>query len=137
MPTVTKGASSRGGLRLTSLMTRPSALFPRSGAGRPSRALCCTATNAKVRRRGFAYLQGERSRAMSFIERFAALLGSPRRDPEIARAIAELSAYSDRELDELGIARGGTIGRAHVELQSLMRISYAVFCLKNKNNKTT
>src|SRR3546814_6304643 len=30
------------------------------------------------------------------------------------------------------------IGRAHVELQSLMRISYAVFCLKKKNtNKTT
>src|SRR3546814_2429416 len=27
------------------------------------------------------------------------------------------------------------IGRAHVELQSLMRISYAVFCLKNKNKK--
>src|SRR3546814_10581576 len=25
------------------------------------------------------------------------------------------------------------IGRAHVELQSLMRISYAVFCLKKKN----
>src|SRR3546814_9811331 len=31
--------------------------------------------------------------------------------------------------------RGGVkIGRAHAELQSLMRISYAVFCLKNKNN---
>src|SRR3546814_8055380 len=29
----------------------------------------------------------------------------------------------------------GQIGRAHVELQSLMRISYAVFCLK-KNQKT-
>src|SRR3546814_7341167 len=30
------------------------------------------------------------------------------------------------------------IGRAHVELQSLMRISYAVFCLKKKklNNQT-
>src|SRR3546814_1102301 len=28
------------------------------------------------------------------------------------------------------------IGRAHVELQSLMRISYAVFCLKKKNNDT-
>src|SRR3546814_5237388 len=31
--------------------------------------------------------------------------------------------------------RGSTvseIGRAHVELQSLMRISYAVFCLKKK-----
>src|SRR3546814_2938550 len=33
----------------------------------------------------------------------------------------------------------GKIGRAHVELQSLMRISYAVFCLKkkNKNKKQT
>src|SRR3546814_4889253 len=27
------------------------------------------------------------------------------------------------------------IGRAHVELQSLMRISYAVFCLKKKNTE--
>src|SRR3546814_3358837 len=27
----------------------------------------------------------------------------------------------------------GEIGRAHSELQSLMRISYAVFCLKKKN----
>src|SRR3546814_4628603 len=27
------------------------------------------------------------------------------------------------------------IGRAHVELQSLMRISYAVFCLKKKKTK--
>src|SRR3546814_7919337 len=27
------------------------------------------------------------------------------------------------------------IGRAHAELQSLMRISYAVFCLKKKNKK--
>src|SRR3546814_7570287 len=27
------------------------------------------------------------------------------------------------------------IGRAHAELQSLMRISYAVFCLKKKNTK--
>src|SRR3546814_5552616 len=29
------------------------------------------------------------------------------------------------------------IGRAHVELQSLMRISYAVFCLKKKKTETT
>src|SRR3546814_8230475 len=29
------------------------------------------------------------------------------------------------------------IGRAHVELQSLMRISYAVFCLKKKKNTNT
>src|SRR3546814_3124033 len=27
------------------------------------------------------------------------------------------------------------IGRAHAELQSLMRISYAVFCLKKKNQR--
>src|SRR3546814_5158746 len=27
------------------------------------------------------------------------------------------------------------IGRAHVELQSLMRISYSVFCLRKKNYK--
>src|SRR3546814_3463420 len=33
---------------------------------------------------------------------------------------------------------GGQIGRAHVELQSLMRISYAVFCLnKKKHEKNT
>src|SRR3546814_6831270 len=29
------------------------------------------------------------------------------------------------------------IGRAHVELQSLMRISYAVFCLKKKKTIST
>src|SRR3546814_5340313 len=34
------------------------------------------------------------------------------------------AAAPDEELEE--------IGRAHVELQSLMRISYAVFCLKKK-----
>src|SRR3546814_1021758 len=31
----------------------------------------------------------------------------------------------------------GQIGRAHAELQSLMRISYAVFCLKKKTKNTT
>src|SRR3546814_4960268 len=31
----------------------------------------------------------------------------------------------------------GEIGRAHSELQSLMRISYAVFCLKKKIKKAT
>src|SRR3546814_5199095 len=32
---------------------------------------------------------------------------------------------------------GEQIGRAHVELQSLMRISYAVFCLKKKTQQET
>src|SRR3546814_3574799 len=36
-----------------------------------------------------------------------------------------------------GNGASGEIGRAHVELQSLMRISYAVFCLKKKKNNTT
>src|SRR3546814_5625911 len=31
-----------------------------------------------------------------------------------------------------GVSAADKIGRAHVELQSLMRISYAVFCLKKK-----
>src|SRR3546814_2724608 len=30
------------------------------------------------------------------------------------------------------IENGRQIGRAHVEIQSLMRISYAVFCMKKK-----
>src|SRR3546814_10267832 len=43
--------------------------------------------------------------------------GFIRRPPNRARALEE-------------------IGRAHAELQSLMRISYAVFCLKKKKNKS-
>src|SRR3546814_9459163 len=45
-----------------------------------------------------------------------------------------------RDITDKGIRRGAfasvaelEIGRAHVELQSLMRISYAVFCLTKKN----
>src|SRR3546814_7321617 len=39
-----------------------------------------------------------------------------------------------RWLGRLGRDDSRQIGRAHVELQSLMRISYAVFCLKKKKN---
>src|SRR3546814_2266949 len=38
--------------------------------------------------------------------------------------------------DALEIAEMHEIGRAPSELQSLMRISYAVFCLKKKNKRT-
>src|SRR3546814_6121716 len=41
----------------------------------------------------------------------------------------------DDEVDPDLINAGKQIGRAHVELQSLMRISYAVFCLKKKNKE--
>src|SRR3546814_3776866 len=37
----------------------------------------------------------------------------------------------------LGLLIEGQIGRAHVELQSLMRISYAVFILTKKHNTYT
>src|SRR3546814_2041761 len=43
------------------------------------------------------------------------------------------ACHVDVELADHLDAVGGQIGRAHVELQSLMRISYAVFCLKKKN----
>src|SRR3546814_9703348 len=45
-----------------------------------------------------------------------------------------------RDIDvELGrqSLHGQQIGRAHAELQSLMRISYAVFCLKKKKEHST
>src|SRR3546814_3403252 len=38
--------------------------------------------------------------------------------------------------DEIANRPQYEIGRAHVELQSLMRISYAVFCLNKKKNIT-
>src|SRR3546814_5856197 len=41
--------------------------------------------------------------------------------------------FSQMAVVTFGGAYAVQIGRAHVELQSLMRISYAVFCLKKKN----
>src|SRR3546814_5575443 len=59
-------------------------------------------------------------------------LGDPRMDDTGFAALRG-------ELDRLRVGatqerdrRKQEIGRAHVELQSLMRISYAVFCLKKK-----
>src|SRR3546814_3563058 len=47
------------------------------------------------------------------------------------------NSFYDFYLDA-GAAKYRTeIGRAHVELTSLMRISFAVFCLKKKNNMKT
>src|SRR3546814_1508260 len=47
---------------------------------------------------------------------------------------AKLCPYWKRRGDK---PEHATIGRAHVELQSLMRISYAVFCLKKKKEQNT
>src|SRR3546814_2476674 len=56
--------------------------------------------------------------------------------PEVLRSgdHAKLAAWrKQRAEDDTRLRR--QIGRAHVELQSLMRISYAVFCLKKKQQK--
>src|SRR3546814_4979224 len=44
------------------------------------------------------------------------------------------SALRRMSADHLQDTLRNEIGRAHVELQSLMRISYAVFCLKKKKS---
>src|SRR3546814_10085172 len=50
--------------------------------------------------------------------------------------LSRLSAEGRRGVRGLPVLReGGQIGRAHSELQSLMRISYAVFCLKKQKKK--
>src|SRR3546814_4765780 len=62
-------------------------------------------------------------------------------DAELYR-IANLSQVSialNLKAEDAGRVRPGNtvleIGRAHAELQSLMRISYAVFCLIKKNKR--
>src|SRR3546814_7101345 len=52
------------------------------------------------------------------------------------REIEAISGNTDELLVIAAAAEASSeIGRAHVELQSLMRISYAVFCLKKKKRK--
>src|SRR3546814_9788175 len=52
------------------------------------------------------------------------------------RAILHAIAVSAvKELADHGVDKLQEIGRDTSELQSLMRISYAVFCLKKKTNK--
>src|SRR3546814_5512263 len=51
---------------------------------------------------------------------------------------ALLDGVHPRSIEVAGLQAGmPEIGRAHVELQSLMRISYAVFCLKKKKKTIT
>src|SRR3546814_8569574 len=63
----------------------------------------------------------------------------PKREPDIARR--RMTCSRGRFSNEPGRRNPRTssvpeIGRAHVELQSLMRTSYAVFCLKKKKKNT-
>src|SRR3546814_7155537 len=59
-------------------------------------------------------------------------------DPLPGRLVlVDARAAIGAELAIQHIAQGGRSEEHTSELQSLMRISYAVFCLKNKNNKDT
>src|SRR3546814_10066536 len=54
------------------------------------------------------------------------------------QAVGDLEGFFVRaiEVRQQGVGQiDAEIGRAHVELQSLMRISYAVFCLKKKKTQ--
>src|SRR3546814_1257819 len=70
-------------------------------------------------------------------------LAAPRRNQGV-HLVGEFAGHRDGDLvDRLQQHRVAVrhalrhqIGRAHVELQSLMRISYAVFCLKKNKTKT-
>src|SRR3546814_9126503 len=58
------------------------------------------------------------------------------RGVEIMGRIVAARDVSPVEMEQAGsgyLDGRDEIGRAHAELQSLMRISYAVFCLKKKN----
>src|SRR3546814_10796122 len=81
--------------------------------------------------RGHSNVQGDRTVGITEI---------PKEDM-LARLDARFGISSPREhghaaVESLQAMREGQIGRAHVELQSLMRISYAVFCLKKKKTTT-
>src|SRR3546814_5043942 len=75
-----------------------------------------------------------------------ALIATPRAFDEIPRLVdgaAEGSGYAALRWGAVALAalflalRAEQIGRATSELQSLMRISYAVFCLKKKKEHHT
>src|SRR3546814_9990252 len=76
--------------------------------------------------RSRAHLQAEhRPRRSRQAWRGPGVLSAARGQPRAAAEELRL------HLQELGVQ----IGRAHVELQSLMRISYAVFCLKKNKQQ--
>src|SRR3546814_4659999 len=96
-----------------------------AGAGRPGTA----------GRKGMAVTEDDRRRAaMEVLERQILSIG---RDVATLSAdtLERLGAMLDVHAAELRAARLGSLrSEEHTsELQSLMRISYAVFCLKNKN----
>src|SRR3546814_8832270 len=61
------------------------------------------------------------------------IVTATRRDTNLQTTPVAVSAVDSSLINQAA----PQIGRAHVELQSLMRISYAVFCLKKKTKQKT
>src|SRR3546814_4449020 len=61
-------------------------------------------------------------------------IGDDLRDRLLRHAVERRAAVVGQRRGRGGHRRGGEIGSATSELQSLMRISYAVFCLKQKKD---
>src|SRR3546814_2428388 len=87
--------------------------------------------------RSIADRQAEQQLRVTFARRFEIEKGVPRDDVEVAEVSLEQRIVAERVSAN---AARHVVDRSEEhtsELQSLMRISYAVFCLKKKNNKTT
>src|SRR3546814_4645463 len=108
--------------------TRPDTLFPYTTLFRSCRAPSLAA--AENRRCGIAERDREQHRGQP-IEKAVPLRRE--RDETLEPRLADLDiARGDRDHAPLADQRS----EEHTsELQSLMRISYAVFCLKNKKNR--
>src|SRR3546814_5487983 len=63
-------------------------------------------------------------------------VGGRRRRRPLHRGHASAAAFRDARPHPTDLDRGGRSEEHTSELQSLMRISYAVFCLKKKKNTT-
>src|SRR3546814_7825923 len=112
--------------------TRTDTLFPyttlfRSGPG-PHRSL--SLRRGRGRHEAFDFRDG-----LKLSQVFLAVLRQPADHPRVAEELADIS-LGHREMqvvDAVGFLHGLHRSEEHTsELQSLMRISYAVFCLKKK-----
>src|SRR3546814_7841106 len=113
--------------------TRPDTLFPyatRFRAGRAG-ALCQSPGRAARRELRAAALQGSARRSARASRAYAAA-ARPHHDQELRRVAGDLLALRSPLRPVLHRSEEHTS-----ELQSLMRISYAVFCLKKKKQYTS
>src|SRR3546814_3978977 len=118
--------------RLPPISTRPDTLFPYTALFRSQGRLL------EQRNRTWELLND--IPGISCVKPMGALYAFPRIDPKICPIHNDEKFVLDLLLSEkLLIVQGTAFNRSEEhtsELQSLMRISYAVFCLKKKNKNT-